>query len=187
MPALPQPVRDPSRHTQIVTSPDHGLWGFFNQEKTAIPTPEEDYKHGRAWSVEELRHKSWEDLHKLWWACVRERNILATQQIERERLKPGYGESEAYMRDRLVRDTQRGIKHALTERYYAWQEALKVADSDPEIDLSGGGPAYNPQTLDTDEVATRDGHPQSDISKTTSGNIQQPETSKQSAVHRQEL
>ncbi|KAK6521945.1 54S ribosomal protein L4 mitochondrial [Arthrobotrys megalospora] len=147
---LPRPVTDPSKHTEVVTSPDHGLWGFFNQERVSIPTPEEDHRHGRAWAVEELRHKSWDDLHKLWWACVKERNILATQQLERERVKPGYGESEAYARNRLVRDTQRAIKHALTERYYAWQEALKVAGSDSEIDLSGRGPAFNPQTLDAD-------------------------------------
>ncbi|KAK6341774.1 54S ribosomal protein L4 mitochondrial [Orbilia blumenaviensis] len=147
---LPQPVTDPSKHTEVVTSPNHGLWGFFNKERVSIPTPEEDHRHGRAWAVEELRHKSWDDLHKLWWACVKERNILATQQLERERVKPGYGESEAYTRNRLVRDTQRAIKHALTERYYAWQEALKVAELDSDIDLSGKGPAYNPQTLDVD-------------------------------------
>ncbi|KAJ6264268.1 54S ribosomal protein L4 [Drechslerella dactyloides] len=149
---LPKPVMDPSKRTKLVTNPDHGLWGFFNKDKAAIPTPEEDHKHGRAWSVEELRHKSWEDLHKLWWVCAKERNIMATQQLERERMKPGYGESEAYSRDRLVRNTQRAIKHALTERYYAWQEALRVADSDPEIDLSGRGPAYNPKPFD-DEPA----------------------------------
>ncbi|KAF3904304.1 hypothetical protein ABW21_db0208566 [Orbilia brochopaga] len=151
---LPKPVTDPSKHTKVITSPKHELWGFFNKDKAAIPTPEEDHRHGRAWSVEELRHKSWEDLHKLWWVCAKERNIMATQQLERERMKPGYGESEAYARDRLVRITQRAIKHALTERYYAWQEALKVADSDPEIDLSGRGPAYNPKPFDDESDST---------------------------------
>ncbi|KAK6502124.1 54S ribosomal protein L4 mitochondrial [Arthrobotrys conoides] len=166
---LPQPVTDPSKHTDVVTSPEHGLWGFFNKERVSIPTPEEDHKHGRAWAVEELRHKSWDDLHKLWWACVKERNILATQQLERERMKPGYGESEAYTRDRLVRDTQRAIKHALTERYYAWQEALKVAESDSDIDLSGKGPAFNPQNLDTDSSLPKQTSEGEAISETGSG------------------
>ena len=73
---------------------------------------------GRAWTDEELSHKSWDDLHKLWWACVKERNILATQQLERERVKPGYGESEAYTRNRLVGTASRRFvyRHCRTNR-----------------------------------------------------------------------
>lgn len=43
-----------------------------------------------------------------------------------------------------MRRTQRAIKHVLTERYYAWRDAEVLAQSDPEIDLSGNGPVYNP-------------------------------------------
>jgi large subunit ribosomal protein L47 len=75
---------------------------------------------------------------------VKERNILATQAAERKRLNPGYGEAEAEERERVVRRTQRGIKHVLTERYYTWEEARQLAEKDPEIDLSGNGPAYTP-------------------------------------------
>jgi len=38
----------------------------------------------------------------------------------------------------------RAIKHTLTERYYAWEDALELAESDPEVDLSGEGAAYTP-------------------------------------------
>jgi len=38
----------------------------------------------------------------------------------------------------------RGIKHVLTERQYVWEDAVKLAESDPEIDLSGNGPAFTP-------------------------------------------
>jgi large subunit ribosomal protein L47 len=75
---------------------------------------------------------------------VKERNIMATQMMERKRLKPGYGEFEAKERDKIVRKTQRAIKHVLTERYYAWEEASSLAVKDPEIDLSGNGPLYTP-------------------------------------------
>lgn len=38
----------------------------------------------------------------------------------------------------------RAIKHALTERFYAWEDAVKVAQNDPEVNLSGNGPAFTP-------------------------------------------
>jgi large subunit ribosomal protein L47 len=38
----------------------------------------------------------------------------------------------------------RAIKHTLTERFYTWEDAVKVAETDPEINLSGDGPAFTP-------------------------------------------
>lgn len=57
---------------------------------------------GRSWSIQELREKSWDDLHSLWWVCVKERNRIATSDMERKRLKAGYGEWESAERDRVV-------------------------------------------------------------------------------------
>ncbi|KAF8464034.1 mitochondrial 39-S ribosomal protein L47 (MRP-L47)-domain-containing protein [Kalaharituber pfeilii] len=144
--ALPQPADVVD--TRIDIDPDHGLYGFFKAKDTVLPTPEDDHKHGRAWSVEELRRKSWEDLHKLWWTCVKERNIMFTQQLERKRLDPGFGAFEAKSREREIARTQRAIKHVLTERYYAWQEALMLAKSDLEINMTGNGPVYKPRALE---------------------------------------
>lgn len=39
----------------------------------------------------------------------------------------------------------KAIKHCLTERYYAWEGARKLAETDPEVDFSGEGPAYTPE------------------------------------------
>ncbi|KAI1412168.1 MRP-L47-domain-containing protein [Hypoxylon sp. FL1857] len=129
---------------EVEVDPDHGLWEFFYSKEKLLLTPEENTEHGRGWSVEELRHKSWEDLHKLWWVCVKELNRISTARLESERLKLRTGDDE--MTDRLleVRKTMKAIKHALTERYYLWEDARKLAETDPEVDLSNTNNPYKP-------------------------------------------
>lgn len=44
-----------------------------------------------------------------------------------------------------VRKTQNAIKHALTERFYAWEDAVQLAKEDPEIEFTkDGGVSYAP-------------------------------------------
>lgn len=80
----------------------HGLWGFFPKPGQALLTAKEAEEHGRSWTVEELRRKSWEDLHSLWWVCCRERNMLATSKAELARGKYGFGDREIDGRDAEV-------------------------------------------------------------------------------------
>jgi hypothetical protein len=137
---LPVPVLDPALRSKPTVSPNHGLWNFFPlvqretangegtvEQRVSMMTPEELAACGRAWSAEELRGKGWADLHGLWWACVRERNMLATVENERKRLKAGYGEAEFDERDKVVRETMRAIRYVLTERWYSFEEARKNA------------------------------------------------------------
>lgn len=97
---LPRPRGD--FKPQVKVDDSHGLWGFFPKPGQLLYTPEDTEKHGRAWRVEELRRKSWEDLHALWWTCCRERNMISTSLAELERSELGFGKREFEVRDEEV-------------------------------------------------------------------------------------
>ena len=68
----------------------------------------------------------------------------------------------------------RAIKHILTERFYAWEDAVKLAEEDPEIDLSGEGNPYTPAEYLEDEVLegeTAEAQEQEQENKQKSANV----------------
>lgn len=105
---LPRPV---SKITEHQTNPNHGLWGFFDQDRSALMTPEALSKHGRAWTVAELRKKDFDDLWRLYWTCIREVNRINTYELERMRLKIHFGEHEANGRMEEVKNFQMIVCH----------------------------------------------------------------------------
>jgi len=138
---LPIPVMDPAKRAQLETSEDHGLWGFFNRDKEAITKPSDLSDHGRAWTLKELRIKSWTDLHALWWKCHLELNRLSTELNRRNEVKPGYGEFELSERQKVVYATMGAIRKTLVERWDAWNDARAILneDRDPDIEVGEEG------------------------------------------------
>nr|XP_056705534.1 39S ribosomal protein L47, mitochondrial [Euleptes europaea] len=65
-----------------VSLPLKGLEEFFDDPKNR---GEIEVKSGDSWTVEQLRGKSSEDLHKLWYVLLKERNMLLTLQQEAKR------------------------------------------------------------------------------------------------------
>lgn len=143
---IPEPVAK-EKITPEQGDENHGLWGFFNKDRTALTPPEDLGKHGRAWSRQELRRKSWEDLHSLWWVCLKERNQLKTEDVERERLEAGYGNYESKERVKVIQETMKQIKSVLKERWYNWEDARRLAMEDPEIQVMEDGQVKYTPTL----------------------------------------
>jgi len=42
---IPKPV-DAAKLDKVETDANHGLWGFFREDRYALPTPEVDNSHG---------------------------------------------------------------------------------------------------------------------------------------------
>jgi large subunit ribosomal protein L47 len=68
---------------------------------------------GRHWSVDELRRKSYEDLHKLWYILYKERNMLLTEQQLSRRRQIIYPQPD---RMKKVQKSMGAIKQVLGER-----------------------------------------------------------------------
>jgi len=118
---LPVPVTDPEKLKEKRNAPEfndekslreHGLWEFFYQDKKAMVPPEKMGEHGREWTYTELTLKSFDDLHALYWVAHKERNRIATNWAERNRVHAGYGGSEDETRRNTVSTSQRYLQQS---------------------------------------------------------------------------
>lgn len=101
---------------------------------------------GRAWLASELRQKSLEDLHKLWFVCLRERDMLATERLyfKQKRLA-----GPDMRRWQLVKRTMSRIKVVLGERQRAFAALQRVRQDASEYPtpLQPEAPAEAPSLL----------------------------------------
>ncbi|CAI7797792.1 unnamed protein product [Closterium sp. NIES-53] len=79
-PSLPVALQHQRRHQSgqqsgQLNEQQSGLADFFEQGRT----PDAPVTTGRGWQAWELRHKSFEDLHGLWYVLLKEKNLLYSQ------------------------------------------------------------------------------------------------------------
>lgn len=135
---------EPSPHLQI-TSPitptahnivcpeTHPLWQFFHDKQFIRPSSELDTS-SRPWTVAELRRKSFQDLHSLWYHCLRERNRLV-REIHLVRASLHTEVDSLVALDERVRTTMWRIRHVLSERDHAYRNAKLSPDFATQKDL----------------------------------------------------
>ncbi|XXG54177.1 hypothetical protein AAC387_Pa03g2125 [Persea americana] len=84
---------------------------FFEADRS--PDEDKPVVYGRSWKASELRLKSWDDLHKLWYVLLKEKNMLMTQRqmLNAQNLRFPNPERIPKVRKSMCR-----IKHVLTER-----------------------------------------------------------------------
>lgn len=87
------------------------LQEFFETERST--EDEKPVAYGRSWKACELRLKSWDDLNKLWYVLLKEKNMLMTQRqmLNSQNLRFPNPERLSKVRKSMCR-----IKHVLTER-----------------------------------------------------------------------
>ncbi|CAG8439360.1 12074_t:CDS:2 [Funneliformis mosseae] len=138
-----------------------GLYEFFQggaEKPNPVPTVKE-MTTGRAWTASELRRKSFEDLHKIWYVLLKERNLLATMWSEAKRWNKTYDQLwiEAF-RERTFKcqKSMARIKHVLSERRVAYEYAIR---KDPKLFELDKAPeshwSYRPPTQQEDNRSLR--------------------------------
>ncbi|XP_009758816.1 uncharacterized protein LOC107775301 isoform X2 [Nicotiana tabacum] len=109
-----------SAATTKVTNP---LEQFFEVDRT--PDDDKPVIYGRSWKASELRLKSWDDLQKLWYVLLKEKNMLMTQRqmLHAQNLRFPNPERISKVRKSMCR-----IKHVLTERAIDEQDPRRSAE-----------------------------------------------------------
>jgi len=117
---------DASRETLEQATTWEGL-NYFIDDPAASPA-------GRAWRTLELRRKSFDDLHKLWFVLVRERNMLHSQKLVAKR---NGIEMPDFNRIKKVGHSMNRIRRVLNERRLIQQYNERVLNGNTPTETGG--------------------------------------------------
>eukprot|EP01117_Protostelium_nocturnum_P002480 TRINITY_DN1317_c0_g1_i1.p1 TRINITY_DN1317_c0_g1~~TRINITY_DN1317_c0_g1_i1.p1 ORF type:complete len:138 (+),score=43.71 TRINITY_DN1317_c0_g1_i1:117-530(+) len=101
----------------------------FNEFFEQIPKQGSIPKAGRAWTAPELRLKSFEDLHKLWYVLLKERNVLFTQKETIKEMSHPKQFSNVKNKIRKVSQSMARLQTIITERKISNQQLAKLKTS----------------------------------------------------------
>nr|CAG4652158.1 EOG090X0DBE [Triops cancriformis] len=107
------------------SSPQRDLMEFFDHKDNWGAM---EVKSGRSWRLEDLRLKSNEDLHKLWFVLLKERNMLLTMEYaanEEKELLPGAERIDK------VKESMKNLEEVVRERNRAYW-MLETGEKGPE-------------------------------------------------------
>lgn len=139
----PLELRRPVEPTvkDIKTPDSHPLWQFFGDKQYLRP-PADVREAGEAWSIPQLRRKSFDDLHTLWYVCLRELNALYREAtiVRSWNARPGresdlQGNNSAFDEAAgKVKATLKRIRHVLAERYHGYKRGeLELGEEYPKL------------------------------------------------------
>ncbi|RKP30796.1 hypothetical protein METBISCDRAFT_15583 [Metschnikowia bicuspidata] len=119
-------------HKNFDVSPDHPLWAFFrqgNKTDSVLRDKKDLVTDSRPWTMAELRLKSFDDLHRLWYLNLLERNVLATEAEVASEIYNGDVLRYIKLDDNHLL-MQKRIKAVLLERQVAYERAQLLPQDD---------------------------------------------------------
>lgn len=119
---------------------DHPLWQFF-ADKQYMRKSSDITGFGNSWTIPQLRRKSFDDLHTLWYVCLKEWNRLGREQflVKQWMSLPGedtFTDDNSVYSDAVkkVRESMWRIRHVLAERYHGFRKAeLELGEEYPKL------------------------------------------------------
>mmetsp|Transcript_18864 Transcript_18864/g.47982 ORF Transcript_18864/g.47982 Transcript_18864/m.47982 type:complete len:168 (+) Transcript_18864:22-525(+) len=141
--------------------PVRGMEDFFNQYAIDSDKSGDDVPlAGRAWSASELRLKSFDDLHKLWYVLLKERNALLTEQEQLRQRGKVMKSTDRFVK---VKKSMARIKRVLHERSTIYNEMLSVMREQylhqGVIEFDGESVLFRPPTQSNGQTTTAESRP----------------------------